>query len=280
MQHLVQHLHLQCACFTQSPPRPYTGSRLPLPADWMLQELPLPPAEAHLAASPGSAGEGALLLALGWEQQQLGSMGAAAPGDTTAMAEHKLRSTVLLLFGEQHEQRAQQGVVPGALETIGEEEEEEDDRALWERARARWLAAALMERYCAAAAAPAAAASAAPAAVDGSAASTAAAISGDDAGSGLRGWQQQEARQLAQHFAAASYGDALFGAAVALLLRRTVRLDVQASSGAGGWHWVCCTECIVCCVMRPFSCHPLPPRFSTVSPPLLPAAGSSVRAGR
>ncbi|PRW59348.1 RNA polymerase II-associated [Chlorella sorokiniana] len=194
------------------------GSRLPLPADWMLHGLPLPPVEAHLAASPGGAGEGALLLALGWEQQQLGSMGPWAPGDAAALAEHKLRSTVLLLFGEQHEQGATQGVVPGALEAIGEEEEEEDDRALWERPLACWVAAALMDRYCAAAGA----------AADGCAAGiTAGTSSSDEAGSGLRGWQQQEARQLAQHFAAASYGDALFGAAVALLLRRTVRLDVQ-----------------------------------------------------
>lgn len=244
----------------------------------MLQELPLPPAEAHLAASPGSAGEGALLLALGWEQQQLGSMGAAAPGDAATMAEHKLRSAVLLLFGEQHEQHAQQGVVPGALDTIGEEEEEEDDRALWERARARWLAAALMEHYCTAATAPAVS----PAAVNGSSADATAATSRANASSGLRGWQQQEARQLAQHFAAASYGDALFGAAVALLLRRTVRLDVQASNGqVAGTGCVAEFECIACCVMRALlAATPCHPASQTVSPPLLLAAGSSVRADR
>ena len=195
------------------------GSRLPLPADWMLQELPLPPAEAHVAASPGTAAEGALLLALGWEEQRLASLGAVPGQDAAAVAEHKLRSAVLLLFGEQHEQQAAAGVVPGgALETIGEEDGQAD-WALWQRPLARWLLAALMQRYSAAAAQAAAA---------GGDAAEAAHPSSDDAGSGLRSWQQQEARQLAEHFAAASYGDGLFGAAVALLLRCSVRLDVQA----------------------------------------------------
>ena len=127
---------------------------------------------------------------------------------------------------------------------------------------ARWLVAALMDRYCAAAAAgpPAQAAAAAAAAGDRASMTTAMAAGGDEASSGLRGWQQQEARQLAQHFAAASYGDALFGAAVALLLRRTVRLDVQASAGGGHWVGRCMIWLIECsavnrAVPMPSSCH-------------------------
>ena len=44
--------------------------------------------------------------------------------------------------------------------------------------------------------------------------------------------QQQESLQRAQQFAATSFGDRLFGAAVALLLRQAVPLDTQVR---GGW---------------------------------------------
>ena len=59
------------------------------------------------------------------------------------------------------------------------------------------------------------------------AAATAASPSQQTDGSGLRRWQQQESLQLAQQFAATSFGDRLFGAAVALLLRQALPLNTQ-----------------------------------------------------
>lgn len=188
------------------------GSRLPLPADWMLEEAPVPPPEAGIAAEPAVAAGFALLLALGWEQQQLSSL-AARPWPAGA-AESRLRLAVLLVFGDWAQAAAGGGFVPGAAVGQGEE-------LAWEQPLARWCLAALMQRYC----------PAADAAVSSSTPSGAAAGGAAVGGAGERGWQQQEARQLAQHFAAASYGDRLFGAAVATLLRRTVPLDVAVGGG-------------------------------------------------
>lgn len=179
----------------------------------MVAELPLPPAEAGVAAGPGHAADGALALALGCEQRELGAMAAAAAEAQPALAEHKLRSALLLLFGEQP---APAGVVPGGpLGAIAEDEEE----AVWQEPVARGCLAALMQRYTTTAAASAGA--------EAGSAGGGTGPGSDPSSSGLRGWQQQEARQLAQRFAAASYGDRLWGAAVASLLRQTVTLDVQ-----------------------------------------------------
>lgn len=184
------------------------GSRLPLPPDWALAEVPLPPAEAGVAADAGTAAGGALALMLGWEEQGLAGW-AASPVESTAdaaaaaAAEQKLRSAVLLLFGEQRE--ASPGVVPGAAGAEGQAEEP----PVWRDPVARWCLAALMDRYAPAAGAELPSAASGSSAVD------------------THSWQQQEARQLAEHFAAASYGDRLFGASVALLLRQAVPLDTQ-----------------------------------------------------
>ncbi|KAL4859817.1 Transcriptional elongation regulator MINIYO [Chlorella vulgaris] len=183
------------------------GSRLPLPADWMLGELPLPPPEAGVVAEPGFAAACALLLALGLEEQQLGSLSAAGLASEAALVQSKLRRAVMLVYGD----REQAAAAPAAAA-----QREQDE--VWDQPLARWCLAALMQRYCSA---------------DTTAASGLAAGSGGSAdastggGTQAGGWQQQEARQLAQHFAAASYGDRLFGAAVALLLRCCVPVDTQ-----------------------------------------------------
>ncbi|KAL4425916.1 hypothetical protein ABPG75_009932 [Micractinium tetrahymenae] len=193
------------------------GSRMPLPLDWALAEAPLPPAEAGIAADPGTAAGGVLALTLGWAARGLaslaggpanlaGSATAAAAVEATGAAERKLRSAVLLLFGEHQE--AATGVVPGAAPSAGHGEEP----PAWRDPAARWCLAALMDRYASSSAV---------------AAEPPSASSGTDGDGSSCGWQQQEARQLAEQFAAASYGDWLFGAAVALLLRPVVPLDTQ-----------------------------------------------------
>lgn len=171
------------------------GSCLPLPACWVLGEVPLPPAEAGVAAGPAHAAACALLLALGWEAQQLG--GLAAPGGS-GDAESRLRLAVLLLFGERERAPAGAGMVPRGRGGAQREEEE----AAWQQPLARWCLADLLHRYCSQ-------------------------PGGAQAGAAAAAWSEQEARQLAQHFAAVSYGDRLFGAAVAALLRRSVAASVQ-----------------------------------------------------
>jgi hypothetical protein len=161
----------------------------------VLGEVPLPPAEAGVAAGPAHAAACALLLALGWEAQQLG--GLAAPGGS-GDAESRLRLAVLLLLGERERAAAEAGMVPQGRGGAEREEEE----AAWQQPLARWCLADLLHRYCSVPA-------------------------GAQAGAAAAAWSEQEARQLAQHFAAISYGDHLFGAAVAALLRRSVAASVQ-----------------------------------------------------
>lgn len=177
----------------------------------MLQELPLPPPEAGIAADVATAAAAALLLALGWEQQlqqQASGLRATTGPAAAALAEHKLRAAVLLLFGEQ---LPAVGVVPGAALVAGQE----TGQQAWEQPVARWCLAALMQHYTRCTT------------------TSSASLSQQSDTSGLRGWQQQESLQLAQQFAATSFGDRLFGAAVALLLRQAVPLDTQVG-------WGCC----------------------------------------
>lgn len=203
-------MHRALAGVERAWPPSCAGSRMPLPLDWALAELPLPPAEAGVAADPATAAGGALALMLGWEEQRLAGLASnpadsAASAAVAAAAEQKLRSAVLLLFGEQQE--ASLSVVPRAAKVAGQEAES----PVWRDPLSRWCLAVLMGQYASAAA---------PAEVESPA-------GGSQAGSSA--WQQQEARQLAERFAAASYGDWLFGAAVALLLRQAVAPDTQVN---------------------------------------------------
>lgn len=91
-------------------------------------------------------------------------------------------------------------MVFGGQPTAGEGLEDEP----WRHPLARWALAALMHRWGAAAGAPA----------RGSAGNAA-------------GWGLPEAQQLVQRYTSASYGDPLFGAAVALLLRSDVPAAIQ-----------------------------------------------------
>ena len=127
----------------------------------------------------------------------------------TAATMHKLRTAVLLLFGDQ---QGRSGVVPDVASAGSPEEQQ-----VWQQPLARWCLAALLNHYCTCAAGVT--------------------ISGGAPSSSGTEWQQQEARQLAQQFAASSYGDRLFGAAVALLLQRAVPLTVQVSRLS-----TCCIE--------------------------------------
>jgi hypothetical protein len=201
------------------------GSRLPLQEGWLLQELPLPPPEAGITSDAATAAASALLVALGWEQQrqqQASGLGTAAGPAAEALAKHKLRAAVLLLFGEQ---QAAAGIVPGAAQAAGQGAEQQ----AWEQPLARWCLAALMQHYtsCTASSVPSSASAITP--------------SQRTDFSGLRGWQQQESLQLAQQFAATSFGDRLFGAAVALLLRQAVPLDTQVQCGVHGMIAACTT---------------------------------------
>jgi hypothetical protein len=171
----------------------------------MLSELPVPPAEASCTTDAATAAGCALLLALGWEEQQPG--GAGAHG-----REVFLHAAVALVFGDQDQSHEAAGVVRG---TSGAEAEEE----AWQRPMVRWCLAALLQRYCAAAG------------PEANISSDQSAAARSDAPSAVV-WRQPEARQLAQAFAASSYGDMLFGAAVALLLRSSVPLDAQVGGQA------------------------------------------------
>jgi hypothetical protein len=121
----------------------------------------------------------------------------------------------------QHAQRAPAG---------GQEE-------LWRDPLVRWCAAALLQRYCCSSDEDPAAArgitpEAPPAAQPGGPAAGPVPAAEKQppcslAGQGAGAWQLLEAKALAEHFAAVSFGDALFGVAVALLLRRAVPLDIQ-----------------------------------------------------
>ena len=187
----------------------------------MLQELPLPPPEAGIAADAATAAAGALLVAVGWEQQQASGLGAATGPGASTLAEHKLRAAVLLLFGEQ---QPAAGVVPGAVQAAGQEAEQQ----AWEQPLARWCLTALMQHYT-----NCTVSSSSPAGSSGS-------LSQQSDTSGLRGWQQQESLQLAQQFAATSFGDRLFGASVALLLRQAVPLDTQVRVATQDCRLHCC----------------------------------------
>ena len=126
----------------------------------------------------------------------------------------------------------QQRVPPGA----GAQDEEP-----WREPLVRWCLAALLHRYCGGGEAAGAAGGqqeGAPAA----AAATAAAAAASGAAGQSGGWQVMEAKALAQHFAAVSYGDPLFGAGVAMLLRHGVRLEVQVCmcSRSGAGRTACC----------------------------------------
>ena len=159
----------------------------------------MPPSESGLLVDPATAAAGALMLALGWEQQQEGGGPRTSP--EAPAAAQSLRAAVFMLFGDQLQ--PQGGRVLGSLAGHEPMLQQQQEQQLWQHPLARWCFAALIQRYCAAAA-------------SGSGNRAAAAV-----------WQQDECRHLAQQFAAASYGDQLFGAAVALLLRRVVPLNCQ-----------------------------------------------------
>ena len=94
--------------------------------------------------------------------------------------------------------RAAVALVFGGQPAAGEGLEDEP----WRHPLARWALAALLHRWGAAAAGSAANANAA-------------------------GWGLPEAQQLVRRYTSASYGDPLFGAAVALLLRSDVPAAIQ-----------------------------------------------------
>jgi hypothetical protein len=154
----------------------------------MLHELPLPPAAAD---DPGLAAGCALLWALGLEEQRVPSVRARPAGA-------KLKSITQLLFDPL--------MAPARTAGGGGEEEAE----VWREALPRWAFAALSDMYCSEAGGGAGGAGPAPPPPPAAAA-----------------WRALEAKRLASQFAAASYGDPLFGAAVAALLRRDVALDTQ-----------------------------------------------------
>ena len=103
----------------------------------------------------------------------------------------------------------------------------------------RWCAAALFQRYCSAGSHKGGNESSGGGGGGGSSstdvsdsackASGSGAGGRDAAGAGAGGgvWPLVEAKALAEHFAAVSFGDPLFATAVATLLRRSVPLDTQ-----------------------------------------------------
>lgn len=124
------------AAFVQPPARAAVlrpgGSRLSLPTEWPLLELPQPRAGVAPAGDAATAAEVALVLVLGWEQQGLASLASVAQPS-------KLKAAVQLVFGEHF--TGTQPPVDLSQPCAGGGE-------IWQQPLPRWCLAGLMQRYC------------------------------------------------------------------------------------------------------------------------------------
>lgn len=183
----------------------FAGSQLPLPTYWMLHQTPLPPPAGHLSTPPTTCISHAVLWTLGIEEQSRDST------LSTAAASHqaKLKTLVNLVFLATLSSHAADASSDAATTAV------EGGLEAWQDPTLRSAATVLMHRLC----------------------STnyltikerIESVVGRNEGEGWQ-WTLTEAKRLVEHFAATSFGDEFFGAAVAAaVLRSTTPLEHQVS---------------------------------------------------